>query len=136
MEYTVRSPLMYFGYFDRMDEAIPVPASDKTIKAFNRMVKDDNLAEYLDKSLKDVITSITFEAIADGEWCRDVPTDVNLYAHIETERELTEDEEDALIRYLEGQYSDGWMENGFEMDEGVFMANWDYYDQEPELEYV
>jgi len=136
MDYTVRSPLMYLCHFDRMDETIPVPASDKTIKAFNRMVKGDNLAEYLDKPLKAVITSITFEAIADGEWTRDVPTDVNLYAHIEADRELTEDEEDALMSYLEGQYSDGWMENGFEMDEGMFMAYWDYYGQKPKLEYV
>ena len=131
MEYTMFSPMRYLQYFERIDESLPIPAPDKAISDFNKSRED--LAEYLHEPLKEVITSITFKAEADRDWCDDMKTDVNLYVTIKATRELTEDEQDDLIDWLNGQYSDGWGENGFEYSDGMFQVWWDTM---PGIEFV
>lgn len=129
------SPLMFFKYFEEVDESVPIPATFKQVDEFNQFCKDEDLAKYLDKKLKAIITSITFEAVDVDRWSKDLPSNVNLVAHVKATRELSEEEQTRVIWYLEGQYSDGWMENGFEIHAGIFKAHWDYYGKEPELEF-
>jgi hypothetical protein len=125
--------MRYYQYFDRIDEGIPVPAPDKVIKDFNKHSVVQELVLYLDKPLNDVITSITFEAVADGYWSHELKTDVNLYTTINAKRELSMDEKEKLINYLTGQYADGWGENGFDYRDGSLQVWWD---DMPELEFV
>ena len=133
MEYTVRSPLMFFKYFEEIDDTVPVPATFEQVDTFNKFAKAEDLAQYVDDDLKGVITSITFEAEDVHEWTKDLPTYLDLLAHVKTTRELTDDEKQEVIDFLMGQYSDGWMENGFDVKGGTFQAYWDYYDTETEL---
>jgi len=134
MEYTVTSPLMLFKYFEEVDESVPIPASYKQVDEFNQFCKGEDLAQYVDEKLKDIITSITFEAVQVDRWSKNLPSNVDLVANVKTTRELTEKEQNKVMGYLEGQYSDGWLENGFELrNGGMFQAFWDYYGKESEL---
>ena len=132
MEYTVRSPLMFFKYFEEIDDTVPIPASYKQVEEFNKFAKAEDLAQYMNN---DLITSITFDVDYDHEWTKDLPTYLDLVAHVKTTRELTDDEEQEVIDFLMGQYSDGWMENGYDVNGGTFKAYWHYYDAETELNF-
>jgi hypothetical protein len=125
MNYTVVSPVMYYVYFESIDDSLPLPASFDAIKTFNTFANHDNLTDHMNSTLKNVISSIEFEAVDDGEWSDNLKTVVNLYAHIKATRELTNHEKQDLLNFLRGQYSDGWGENGFEIyGKGVFNVWW------------
>ena len=122
-KYTFISPVLYTQYFERIDEYVPIPAPDKVIDKFNTNTTD--LSKYIRGNLKDVVTKISLSVDSNGMWSNQ--TDLELTADVTTTRELTRTEINELRDYLEGQYSDGWGENGWDFGDGHLSVWWDAF---------
>ena len=95
-------------YLEEISDLIKKHQVDEDSKGHRKML---NLAEYIDKStsLSDAVTNIKIGLMIDSaDYMHSV-------ARIETSRNLDADESKALLKYLMGQYSDGFGE-GLEQD--------------------